>query len=388
MFYQLSPAGNPIRTHPVAAADAVDWTGFAPYRPHFYQSGTAALAAALLAAKRLKPVADPAVIVPAYGCPDIVSAVIHAGARPVAVDLEADRPWMDITAVEAACGDDTIALVAAAFCGIQERIGRLRDVAGRVGAVVIEDSAQLFPAADETGIWDADLVVLSFGRGKPVSLLGGGAVLRRAAIPDDSLPAGHTAAGQGPLARLGLRAGLHLYNMLLSPRRYWLLRCLPWLHLGETRYRPLPSIQQIDPFRRSLLTANIAHYQAAPLTAQERIREALAGACPGLVDLPALCGVGRTRRLLRYPLLVEARARDAILDRLTRAGLGASALYPAPLPGLPGMAAAIGHGGDYRNAAAFAARLITLPTHEGVRASDVDRMQRILAKGGWNRDDR
>ena len=55
----------------------------------------------------------------------------------------------------------------------------LRPLADAAGAVLIEDSAQAFPRDGGGDFWQGDLVVLSFGRGKPVSLLGGGAVLYR-----------------------------------------------------------------------------------------------------------------------------------------------------------------------------------------------------------------
>ena len=53
--------------------------------------------------------------------------------------------------------------------------------------VLIEDDAQYLPLDSEPASYCGDLVIHSFGRGKPVSLVGGGALLiRRPALSDSS----------------------------------------------------------------------------------------------------------------------------------------------------------------------------------------------------------
>src|SRR6185295_2502270 len=115
------------------------------------------------------------VIVPAYCCPDVISAVLFAGARPVLVDLEAETPWMDLTQVSDRLGSSTVAVVAVNFLGVPERAAPLRKLADAAGALLVDDCAQFFPLEAAEREWLlGDFVVLSFGRGKPLSLLGGG----------------------------------------------------------------------------------------------------------------------------------------------------------------------------------------------------------------------
>ena len=113
MFYQIPPVGNRVcldsQPGDEAALQAV--TGSSVVR--YYQSGTAALAASIMAAIRRGGVTNPEVLLPAYGCPDLVSAAVHAGARPVLVDLEADRPWMDLEQVATGITQQTVAVIAA-----------------------------------------------------------------------------------------------------------------------------------------------------------------------------------------------------------------------------------------------------------------------------------
>jgi dTDP-4-amino-4,6-dideoxygalactose transaminase len=382
MFYQLPPVGNPVHLKGHAGSGPELPDVFSPYTPVYLDSGTSALAAAVQAAIRLKGVEAPEVILPAYGCPDLVSAVVYAGARPVLADLEPERPWMDLDQVSALINPQTVAIVAVSLFGIPERMEALRQLAAGSAAVLIEDSAQAFPHADEGDFWEGDLVVVSFGRGKPVTLLGGGAVLYRdsrfaALLPD----AGRREGGQAdhPLA---LRLQATLYNLLLSPRFYWIPQALPFLHLGETRYQPLERISPMDTARRALLPANIDGYRQdmndTTRAAIAGVISELAGESAGIIDLPAVCGMPASRRLLRYPLLLDRKVRDAVYTRLRQMGLGASCMYAAALPDIPGLEVRLAGIGQFPVARDFAARLLTLPVFSRLRDADLMQIRACL----------
>jgi dTDP-4-amino-4,6-dideoxygalactose transaminase len=368
MFYVLPPAGDAIRLRPAATAglEAV----FAPYRPRYYASGTASLAAAVQAALSLRPRPQPEVLLPAYGCPDLVAAVAHTGARPVLVDLAPERPWMCLSELEAAINDRTVAVIAVHLFGIRERLAPLRELTRRQGVLLIEDSAQAMPEHFEFEC-AGDYVVLSFGRGKPVSLLGGGAVLAADGDLLEALPQPHRPPGGA--AALTLKA--HLYNLLRRPRCYWLPQALP-LGLGETRFQPLKVVGGMDRYRERLLAGNLQAYRARSAAAQQLLAPAVSN-LPGLTDLAAACGANG--RLLRYPLLFsEPRLRDEALRELSAAGMGCTRMYSAALPQIDGVREWLHRCGRYPNAEAFAARVLTLPTHSCVRAIDVRRAAAIL----------
>ena len=381
MFYQLPPAGQPISLHAGAHASQLPTECFLPWQAEFFNSGTAALAAAIVAAVHLKGASAPEVILPAYGCPDLVSAVLHAGARPVLVDLEPQRPWMDLGQLAASVGPQTVAIVAVSLFGIRERMTAIRAIAERSALVLIEDSAQAFPVRDMDTFWEGDLVVVSFGRGKPVSLLGGGAVLFRDDKYRARLPACGPAAKAGVRQRLVFRLKALLYNLMSSPRAYWLPAGLPFLHLGETRFHPLAAVRCMDAARLELLEPNIEAFRARSL----RIQSALAGRIAdlanrsgSLVDLPAVCQMPAAHALLRYPLLLPPGARDAAYKCLKKRGLGVSTMYPAALPDIAGLGHHLGAAGTLPAARDFAARLLTLPVHERVRDAGIREMADCL----------
>lgn len=376
MFYQLPPVGNPIRLH--AQADASDLSLAVSYQRQFYASGTAALAAAVIAAIKQTDKNAPEIILPAYGCPDLISAVVYAGAKPVLVDLEIDRPWLGLSQLSSAITENTAAIIAVDLFGIPERWSQLREVIAQRNIVLIEDSAQYFPADDVQQDWQGDMVVLSFGRGKPVSLLGGGAVLTKSSVLYEHLPK-HPGNASGFIQRRSFSLKARLYNAMISPLVYWLPQALPFLHLGETRYHKLPGIEAMDQVRLDLLKGNISAYQddARAIARCDDISSML-DSLGKIHNLPRLCELTITRRLLRYPLLLDETTRDRVYQKLKQAGLGVSIMYPASLPNITGLQGVIDDRQNFPNAEMFASRLLTLPTHSHVSDKDIEKMNTML----------
>ena len=376
MLYQLPPVGNPIRLH--AQADASDLSLAASYQLQFYASGTAALAAAIIAAIKQTDKNAPEIILPAYGCPDLISAVVYAGAKPVLVDLEIDRPWLGLSQLSSAITENTVAIIAVDLFGIPERWPQLREVIAQRNIVLIEDSAQYFPADDVQQGWQGDMVVLSFGRGKPVSLLGGGAVLTKISALFEHLPKPPGNAS-GFIQRLSFSLKARLYNAMISPLVYWLPQALPFLHLGETCYHELSDIEAMDQVRLELLKGNINAYQddARAIARCDDISSML-DSLGEIHNLPRLCELTITRRLLRYPLLLDDATRDRVYQKLKQAGLGVSIMYPASLPNITGLQGVIDDRQNFPNAEMFASRLLTLPTHSQVSEKDIEKMNTVL----------
>ncbi len=388
MFYQLPPVGNPVNLHVCEQTQADSAVSlFSPYKTQYYASGTAALAAALVAAIKAKDGDAAEIIIPAYACPDLVSALVFVGAKPVLVDFEVDRPWLDLTKLASAITEKTAAIVAVDLFGINERWPQLKALAKQKEIVLIEDSAQYFPGGHDSQAqqqnWQGDLIVLSFGRGKPVSLLGGGAVLTKKPSLFDRLPKPQriaTSLSQRFLFTLKAR----MYNAMISPFLYWLPQALPFLHLGETRYHVLAGIKSLDKERLYLLMSNISRYQGdTEATARCNKISTMLDSLDKINNLPRLCHLEENRRLLRYPLLVEVKSRDRVYQKLKQAGLGASVMYPTSLPKIKGLNHILGSKqGDnkqgFPNAEMFASQILTLPTHSAVAEKNIEKMKAIL----------
>ncbi len=397
MFYQLPPVGNPVTID--RSKELKDVAVFSSYQTQFYASGTAALAAALVAslvaslaaseavsktaADKSKKESVAEVILPAYACPDLISAAVFAGIKPVLVDLEADTPWHDLSLLKAAITENTVAIVAVNLFGMTERWSQLREISDQYNLLLIEDSAQYFPGGNESYDWQGDLVVLSFGRGKPVSLLGGGAVLTKKKLLHQYLPKPQVKPSAFK-ERLIFSLKVRVYNVMISPLLYWLPETLPFLHLGETRYHPLLGIDAMDQLRLDMLAGNIARYQSdvAALSRCKKISAVLASSCKSdsvnkLINLPVINDMKVKTRLLRYPLLVDESSRDRVFEMLKKAGLGASLMYPESLPKITGLENIL-EDKEYKNAEMFAARIVTLPTHAYVNDKVIAKMKAVI----------
>ena len=376
---QLPPVGEPIVRAVPGAPDSIaaPWAGAGA---RFYASGTAALAAAIAAARRLTH-GRTRVVLPAYGCPALVAATLWAGGRPVLVDLEPDRPQLALEPLERALEQgDVAAVIAVNFLGLPERLQALAARCAAHATRLIHDSAQAVPLAPTPAV--ADVVVYSFGRGKPVGVTGGGVAVAR----DTEIARWLPGAGPGRGLRQAdawQRLRVTAHNLALRPSMFGLLSAVPVLHIGGTRYAPLAGLGPMAPALQALLPANLARYRRSAAAPQALIRDALTGSArlqAAIVDLPRrLDATGTDIRLLRYPVLLRDRTtRERALAALRRAGLGASALYGVSLPRVEGMVETVCAAGPFPAAERFAARLLTLPTHSGVGARQVNAMRRIL----------
>lgn len=370
----LPPAGNPV-----VLRRSADLPQFPGYRALWLNSGTAALALALMLVRRSRPeVSDPAVVLPGYACPDLVAAAVFAGVRPVLADVCRDTPGYDLESLGKVLTPSVVAVIAVNFLGIGERLGAVRELLHaktRSPIVLIEDDAQWYPESLPAGEARGDLIGLSFGRGKPVSLLGGGALL----VSEPLLPFVQglpiaDAIEPGSLFHWKTKA----YNLLLRPQLYALLSRNPWLRLGQTQFKPLAAIRRLDEARQELLGENVEHY----LHRSRALEQALAEVCadsPWIERDMAVSAGARRGRLLRYPLLCSDRlSRDTLWERLRRAGLGATAMYQQVLPEIAGVAERVATPVALQGAKFFADRLLTLPVHEGVAFSHLERLRRLL----------
>ena len=371
---RLSPVGEPIELQ--AGTQPADSLFPDAYEAVLLNSGTAALALAMAIAAEAKETPSPRVLLPAYGCPDLLAAAYYAGLQPVLVDIHADSPRYQQAALEAAINADTVAIVAVNFVGIAEDLPRMRALCDRHGLALIEDDAQYLPLDSAGSSYSGDLVVHSFGRGKPVSQVGGGALLQRR-------PPGSTASAKVdhlPLQQLSernWRLKARLFNLILRPQVYQLLALLPFLQIGATRYHALEGIERMDAWRGAYLRCNVEHYRKRSRQLQQRLDLALE-ALPGstYTNLPRSHQC-LDRPLLRYPVLCRSEDQcNALFSALEGEGLGASRMYRRALPQIDNIPHPID--GEFTGAEAFASRLLTLPLTSFVNQKRFDRLLELL----------
>lgn len=377
MFSKVRPVGSPVPKPTGIGVLSLPWGE--NYTTTYCSSGTDALSMAVrLAIKAKGRQTRPQVIIPAYGCPDLIAAIVAQNAQPVLVDFADSSPVLDVDCLKDALTEQTVAIIAVNFLGLHERLSLLSQFCAVHGLILIEDSAQCFPPGG-TAHGLADFIVLSFGRGKPINLLGGGALLvkrsRESLIQDLRLAY--------PSEALRIDLFWHLkrlaFNLLLSRYFFPLLERIPFLHLGKTRFKPLTK-QGFCEIPSAVMKAGIV-----AINERQPLHEILDQKLDFLEDAgwKLLKGEGENSYpRLRYALLApDGKIRDQVLGELNRKGIGASALYKRVLPeiqGVPVVELNLTH--LYPRASDFAARLLTLPVHEGVNENDVEIIVSVLER--------
>jgi len=361
------PAGNSIATERAA----IEADLFHPFHCRYTQSGTAALAVAMVTCINMKDLPDgtPEIIVPAYACPDLVSAVIYAGARPVLVDLEEGSPFLSSEHLLKSLTANTVAIVAINFMGLPGNIQQLKQACKTNGLLLIYDCAQWFPLEDGY-CWPGDFNTFSFGRGKPVNLLHGGAIIPGDRVCEKALPNSST-SNKSAIYNLAQALKVRIYNCLIQPKIYRFVSQLPGLNVGQTLYKPLEAIAVMNSFYTELIKHNIDRFRLQSNALKYLHKRISSISHPLLINLVARELDNSPEYLLRYPILMkDKKIRDQFYEQ-TR-DLGTSLLYQRPLNQISGLENILDQEAVYPNANNFADYLVTLPCHEDIDNTVVD----------------
>lgn len=353
---------------------------FANRRITLYASGTAALAQAMVSCAARSSATAPEVIVPAYGCPDLVAACLYASVYPRLVDIAPSGWSYDQQSLSANLSRNTVALVAVNLLGVGDGSAELVRLCKDHNIPLIQDSAQYLPR--DPIDWPGDYIVLSFGRGKPLNLLHGGALIHPPG--DADLPSGFPTHYTRKDRVLDSRVAALAFNILTLPPIYRIFSALPGTGLGDVIYEPLanaaPLPEQVwervasaferyrknSSYRRDVWASVLQEWSAFGIVALD---------CPGT---PV------SAEPLRLCLLAPDRpSRDALVTRLNRSGLGASRFYGTELAEVAEVPQLVRRQGPFPNARSLADRLLTLPTHGLVDSGIVCRAHDLVL--AWNR---
>ncbi len=295
-------------------------------------------------------------IMGAYSCPDVVAAAVRGGLKVGLVDINSKT--LEPKFLNANPNEDVLLL--------SNLYGLTDSVAGLSQYKIIDDACQACLSFDgNSRVGSRGLGVLSFGRGKAICAVGGGAII---------------GFGENPEVypeRLFTLSRLLAYSILEHPNLYWIPSSLPFLKLGETIFEP--------DYRDSPLTSGqiAAASEAIKINnIESEGRKKVSAMYVSALDrkkviLPVLeRETSLTAILTRFPILVPEN-RDQVYSELVKAGLGASLSYPASLDTL---CKGYVEDGSYEGAKRAALQIITLPTHRYVSEKDINRAAEIIKR--------
>lgn len=316
-----------------------------------------------------------AVALPGWGCYDLASAAVGAGVRVHLYDLDPATLQPDRASLARAMEGAAVGVVVS-FFGIPVDPAVLP--AGAESAW-IHDAAQAHGTVFGPGSIEerADATVLSFGRGKGWTGLGGGALLLRTERARGSVEAG----GRGEVQHAaGSRVGMGVRGaaqwLFGRPSVYGLPARVPALGLGETRYHPPRPVEALDGASAAVLLASRPAADAEARVRRQRagrLRQVLADLAPGGVVEAIRVDPSAEPGYLRLPAL------DRGGDREAGRALGVMPSYPRPLATLEPLKPLLRDADPLPGSVHLAERLLTLPTHSQASARDRARLEGWLA---------
>lgn len=308
------------------------------------------------------------VIIPAYTCYSVAASVIRAGLQPRLCDVDPATLSMDLQALEQFDYSRVLAIVTANLYGIPNQLDAIESLAKRAGVLLLDDAAQSLGAmlGGRPAGGFGDVGLYSFDKGKNITSLEGGALIASDPTLSASIDARYNALPTTAASKTAMTiVKLGAYSLLLRPWLYDYVRQLPGLGLGRTLYEDDYPLQK---YSRPLAGFASSLFEQLQSLSERRRANALA-LTTALRALPQLQFIEPPANSLpaytRLPLLVTDPARrDAVIERLNEAGIGATASYPCALCDVPEVARTLPQS-DLRMPAAqrVAASIVTLPTH-------------------------
>lgn len=361
-------------------------------------SGKAALAVILQALQARRP-GRREVLIPAFGCYSIPSAVRRAGLslrlcdvdpRTLDYDFDELRRCLDAAAgrggrrrAGGAAGPALLAAVSVHLFGKPADTVRLRELIADPEVAVVEDAAQAMGAESRgrrLGL-RGDVGFFSLGRGKAWTTGEGGVIVTdRDDIADAIRRRVAALPGYGPMALLGLVLRTAALAGLQRPSFFWIPRLIPFLRVGDTIYDPGFPMRRLSGFQ-----AGLARRWPQRLGAfRSRRRRCIAR----WEKLPLAAGVSRYPAgaepvdYLRYPLRVRPPALwEKILERSLAGGVGVMLTYPDSIDRIPDLRDAL-DGREYPAARRLAREILTLPVHPLLTDKDCEKISRLIASLG------
>jgi len=346
-------------------------------------SGKAALTMILLALKALSPTKR-RVVIPAYTCFSVPSAIVKAGLDVALCDVESVHFDYDYQCMRDAVDKDTLCVISGNLFGIPSDVEKIIEICRERGAYVVEDAAQAMGCTYHERLIGtiADVGFYSLGRGKNITCGAGGIIVTNS---DGIASAIDKIYGQIEEPRFiediaEFVKAIFMF-LFIHPSLYWFPAGLPFLKLGETVfYRDFP-VKRLSGMKAAMLRnwqRRLEEYNRTRTMNAEYYSNALERC--GVTHLKLQRGMTAAKASLRFPILAGDReTRDNIISCPTGRGLGISRMYPTPINMINEIKESF-TGMTYPGAAAMADCLFTVPIHPLLRAKDRKKTSNLLCK--------
>ncbi len=336
-------------------------------------SGKAALTVILTALKSLSP-GRTRVLIPAYTCFSVPSAVVKAGLKVSICDIDPHTFDFDYKLLADAVNSDTLCVIPDHLFGIPADIENIMNVCKGRDVFVVEDAAQAMGGKYEERFLGTigDVGFFSLGRGKNITCGSGGIIVTNSDVIAQAIEKEYALLEEFSATEVVKDfVKVVLLRIFINPALYWFPSGLPNLRLGETIfYRDFP-VKKLAGMHAGLLTNFPKRLEVS-----NEIRKENADWFKDKLRLPLVHITPRS--FLRLPLTVKNRdMKEKILSISRAKGLGVSPLYPTPINEIKEIRDQFA-GMVFPRAKEISDCLLTLPTHHLLSRKDKERISRYL----------
>ena len=333
-------------------------------------SGKAALTIILNALKSLSPGKNE-VLIPAYTCFSVPSAIVKAGLRVSLCDIDPATLDFDYKLLEESIHEKTLCVIPTHLFGIPSDVDKVKGICRERGIFVVEDAAQAMGGADKGKMLGTggDAGFFSFGRGKNITCGSGGIIVTNSDRIAEAI-AEHYDDLESPTITEDLRefVKLILMKIFIHPALYWFPSGISSLQLGQTRfYKDFP-VKKMSGMKAGVLRDWKVRLEQANQARKKTgafLREQLQLDKKNRKgDIPCL----------RLPVLMTCReVRDRVYSFSQAEGLGLSPMYPSPINEIEELKGDL-DGRAFPSAKQVSERLLTIPTHHLLSKKDKKRI--------------
>ena len=339
----------------------------------FVSSGKAALALILLALRDQSKKSQ--VVIPAYTCFSVPSAVAKAGLEIVPCDIDPMTFDFDYDCLARRVTENTLCVLAVHLFGIPADLARIKKICMETNAFIVEDAAQAMGGQLNGKMLGTlgDVGFYSLGRGKNITCGSAGVVVTNSDVMAAALTRYYAELEECSLVEdLKNFLQLALMSLFIRPFFYWVPAAMPFLKLGETFfYKDFP-LRKLSARRAALL-----RNWRDRLDESNRVRAQ--NSLELLNDMGKGEANGRGIPYLRLPTLLQDRqTRELIYASSQAKGLGLSLMYPTPVNEIEEIKTAFS-GQVFSGAKRVAETMLTLPTHHLLNATDKKAIRDLLS---------
>jgi perosamine synthetase len=343
-------------------------------------SGKTALTIILQALKHCYPERNK-VLIPAYTCYSVPSAVKRAGLDLVLCDISNTGLDFDFKRLEPLLVDEKLlCIIPTHLYGIPADVAKLRKMLNDSHVVIVEDAAQAMGSC-----WQGqklgtlgDVSFFSLSRGKAYSTVEGGIILTdREDIGIAISEQYRCLPSYSAIAIASLLIYAVALKVLIHPMMYWLPRGLPFLRLGETIYDPNFKMRKLSNFQSGL---SVGWLEQLDMLRTKRNKNAMFWReIEAIIYTSLVPEIKALPDMLRFPIKVlDKKARARMLDEGEQLGLGLAEGYPDAIAGISELSEQF-RGQSYPRARTMAEQIVTLPLHSLLSKKDLNRIKQSIA---------